>query len=171
MFLLEYISNDLLGFLISQYDFILPAAVMVGLTLIAFMLSLFAFGSSPKIFLVDFACYKPPNSLACSKEMVIERLRLHGNFSDESLEFMKKLMKASGLGEATYLSEGLLKEPLDTSTKAARKRRRWWCSELWMSYWARLGYKLSENVLSYNLSGMGCSAGLLSIGLAKTFSR
>uniref|UniRef100_F6GXK7 3-ketoacyl-CoA synthase n=1 Tax=Vitis vinifera TaxID=29760 RepID=F6GXK7_VITVI len=194
MFLLGFISNDLLGFLISQSGFILSMAVMVGLTLIAFiMLSIFAFGSSPKIFLLDFACYKPPSSLACTKEMVIERLRRHGNFSDESLKFMKKLMKTSGLGEATYLSEGLLREPLDMSMEATRKE-----AEM-VVFGALLGktgvkgeeigivvvhssifntvpslasmivnrYKLGKNVLSYNLSGMGCSAGLLSIGLAK----
>ena len=28
-------------------------------------------------------------------------------------------------------------------------------------------YKLRENILSYNLGGMGCSAGLISIDLAK----
>ncbi|XP_034689639.1 3-ketoacyl-CoA synthase 20-like [Vitis riparia] len=197
MFLLGFISNDLLGFLISQSSFILPAAaIMVGLTLIAFMLYLFAFGSSPKIFLLDFACYKPPSSLACTKEMVIERLRLHGNFSDKSLELMKKLMKTSGLGEATYLSEGLLKEPLDMSTEATRKEAEMVVFGAVDELLGKTGvkgeeigivvvhssifntvpslasmivnrYKLRENVLSYNMSGMGCSAGLLSIGLAK----
>ena len=109
---------------------------------------------------------------------------------------MKKLMKTSGLGEATYLSEGLLREPLDMSMEATRKEAEMVVFGAVDELLGKTGvkgeeigivvvhssifntvpslasmivnrYKLGKNVLSYNPSGMGCSAGLLSIGLAK----
>lgn len=198
MSLLGFMSNDLPGFLASQLGFIPPPAVVVmGLAVIAFTISLFAFRSSPKIFLIDFACYKPPNSLACTMEMVTEKLRMYGKFSEESLEFMRKVMKTSGIGEGTYLPEGLVREPApDMSAKAARKEAEMVVFGAVDELLGKTGvkseeigivvvhssifntvpslasmvvnrYKLGENVLSYNLSGMGCSAGLLSIALAK----
>ena len=121
---------------------------------------------------------------------------MHANFSDESLEFMSNLMKTSGLGEETYLSEGLLRQPMDTSGKAAREEAKMVVFGAVDELLEKTGvkgeeigivivhssnyntipslasmivnrYKLGENVLSYNLSGMGCSAGLLSIVLAR----
>ncbi|XP_076900972.1 3-ketoacyl-CoA synthase 11-like [Bidens hawaiensis] len=153
--------------------------------------------TSPKqIYLVDFSCYKPPTSQKASKEVVMKQARQCGEFSKEQLDFMKKILERSGLGESTYLAEIFFGQKYEPSMKAARR-------EVEMSIFgavdmlvAKTGvkgkeigilivncciyntepslcsmvvnrYKFREDVITYNLSGMGCSAGLMAIGLAK----
>ena len=128
--------------------------------------------------------------------MVLKRLRLYGDFSEESLEFMKKTLETLGSGESTYLPEGLVREPPEMSTEEARKEAEMVMFGAVDELLAKTGvkgeeigivvvncssfkvvpslssmivnrYKLREGVLSYNLGGMGCSAGLLAIGMAK----
>ncbi|PWA79410.1 hypothetical protein CTI12_AA113780 [Artemisia annua] len=95
--------------------------------------------TSCKVYLIDFACYKPPTPQQCTKELVMKQATQSGYFSEKTLDFFKKALERSGLGDSTYLAEH------DSFNR----------------------YKLRENVITYNLVGMGCSAGLLAIGLAK----
>ena len=190
------IPNSLSQFL-TNLNFTSTPAVICFSLMVVFMLNLiFILKPSPEIFLLDFACYKPPSSLACTKEMVLKRLRLYGDFSEESLEFMKKTLETLGSGESTYLPEGLVREPPEMSTEEARKEAEMVMFGAVDELLAKTGvkgeeigivvvncssfkvvpslssmivnrYKLREGVLSYNLGGMGCSAGLLAIGMAK----
>lgn len=120
-----------------------------------------------------------------------------GLLSQGTLDFMKKLLERSGLGDSTYMPEIFSDDQRYTpSIKDSRR-------EVEMAIFgsidmllAKTGvrsedigilivncciyntipslssiivnqYNLRENVASYNLVGMGCSAGLLAIGLAK----
>ncbi|XP_057787000.1 3-ketoacyl-CoA synthase 20-like [Salvia miltiorrhiza] len=149
-----------------------------------------------RVYLVDFACYKPGAEAMCSKEMFMDRSRRAGSFTAENLDFQRKILERSGLGQKTYFPEALLRVPPQPCMAEARKE-----AEMVMfgavddllaktavkpkdigilvvncslfnptpSLSAMLvnHYKMRGNVLSYNLGGMGCSAGLISIDLAK----
>ncbi|KAK9055744.1 hypothetical protein SSX86_026829 [Deinandra increscens subsp. villosa] len=152
--------------------------------------------TSCKVYLIDFVCYKPPDSQKCSRERFLKQIRQHGHFTEEILDFLKNLFERGGLGDSTYLSETYFKQSYKPSMKEARR-------EVEMTIFGSLDkllrktgvrtdnigilivnccvyntepslssmivnrYKFSENIITYNLAGMGCSAGLLATGLAK----
>lgn len=130
-------------------------------------------------------------------ESTIEKSKLYLNtLSNETLEFMQKILERSGLGQSTYLPDALLKDPPNPCMEEARKEAEQSMFGAVDEVLAKTGveskeigilvvnctifsavpslssmivnrYKLGDGVLSYNLSGMGCSASLSAIGLAK----
>ncbi|KVI12417.1 hypothetical protein Ccrd_009175 [Cynara cardunculus var. scolymus] len=152
--------------------------------------------ASCKIYMIDFACYKPPVSQQCSKEFAIKQARTNGFFSEETLAFIEKNMDKSGLGDSAYLAEVFLGKTYNPSIRDSRREVEMAVFGSIDTILAKTGvrshdigiliancciyntvpslstiivnrYKLPENVINYNLVGMGCSAGLLAIGLAK----
>ncbi|OIV89074.1 hypothetical protein TanjilG_28415 [Lupinus angustifolius] len=149
-----------------------------------------------KVYLVDFACYKPPTSCICTKEKFMLRSKCVGVFTDESLDFQRKILGSFGLGENTYLPESLMNITPNNCMDGAREETQ---SVIVGAIDALLlqtkvkadeikivvtncsifnpipslsaivvnHYRLKHNILSYNLSGMGCSAGLIAVDLAK----
>ncbi|KAL5852844.1 hypothetical protein ACOSQ3_007962 [Xanthoceras sorbifolium] len=149
-----------------------------------------------KVYLVDFACYKPEPALMCSKEVYMQLVKQAGTFTEESLAFKKKILERSGVGQMTYGPEGLMEIPHRRSMADARKETEAVIVGAIDELLAKTGvkprdigilvvnsslfnptpslsamvvnrYKLRGNILSYNLGGMGCSAGIISIDLAK----
>ncbi|KAJ9543503.1 hypothetical protein OSB04_023210 [Centaurea solstitialis] len=152
--------------------------------------------TSRRVYLLDFACYKAPDSQKCAKDTMVERARHSGYFSEDKVDFMQKVLEKSGLGDSTYLAEVYMKQVADPCMKESKR-------EIEMSVFgsidmllAKTGvrceeigilvvnccifnmvpslssmivnrYKLKEGIVSYNLVGMGCSAGLMAIGLAE----
>uniref|UniRef100_A0A6N2KMF9 3-ketoacyl-CoA synthase n=1 Tax=Salix viminalis TaxID=40686 RepID=A0A6N2KMF9_SALVM len=188
-------SNDLPKFIVNFSDIIAP---LFGLTLIALLLSrIFDSKPSRKVFLLDFACYKPPAGQTWSKELVIERARQAcTNLSEETLEFMEKLLEKSGLGPSTYLPDAFRRDPPNECLDEARKESEMVIFGAVDELLAKTGvkgedigivivscgvlevvpslsamivnrYKLGDKAASYDLSGMGCSAGLAAVDLAK----
>ncbi|CAI0465679.1 unnamed protein product [Linum tenue] len=84
-------------------------------------------------------------------------------------------MEKSGYGQMTYAPTGLLtKSPPDQSIAAAREETEAAIFGAIDNLLEKVGVEVREigvlmrgNVLSYNLGGMGCSAGLISVDLAK----
>ncbi|XP_058762032.1 3-ketoacyl-CoA synthase 2-like [Vicia villosa] len=171
-------------------------SLLLWCTLIAFIAIFYQKKCSKKVFLVDFACYKPSPRGICSKETFIEKSKSGGHFKDESILFQKNIIDKSGIGGKAYLTESLLKIPPCISTIEARKETEsvifGAIDELLLKTKMKVEdikilitncsifnpspslsamvinhYKLKHQTLSYNLSGMGCSAGLISIDLAK----
>ncbi|KAI3773045.1 hypothetical protein L6452_04243 [Arctium lappa] len=152
--------------------------------------------SCKETYLIDFACYKPPVSQQCTKEFTMKQARINGYFTEETLDFMEKTLERSGLGDSTYLAEIFLGKTYNPSIRDSRREVEMAVFGSIDMLLAKTGvrsqdigilivncciyntvpslsaivvhrYKLPENVITYNLVGMGCSAGLLAIGLAK----
>ncbi|KAJ6736175.1 3-KETOACYL-COA SYNTHASE [Salix viminalis] len=192
-------SNDLQKFIASHLSLFTNfiALVLLCLTLTILLLSkLFESKPSRKVFLLDFACYKPPASQMWSKELTMEIARHQFALSKEALLFMEKLLEKSGLGPSTYLPEAFRTYPPNECMEEVRKESETVIFGAVDDVLAKTGvkgkdigivivncclfntapslsamivnrYKLGDKVVSYNLSGMGCSAGLAAIGLAK----
>jgi 3-ketoacyl-CoA synthase len=165
-------------------------------TLLVFLGTAYFLTRPRPVYLVDFACYKPGPERRCTRETFMRCSRLTGCFTDASLEFQRKILERSGLGEDTYLPPAVTRVPPNPSMDEARAEAREVMFGAVDELLAKTGvkpkdigilvvncslfnptpslsamvvnhYKLRGNVVSYNLGGMGCSAGLLSVDLAK----
>ncbi|XP_019189925.1 PREDICTED: 3-ketoacyl-CoA synthase 11-like [Ipomoea nil] len=171
-------------------------SVIICSTLLVFLSTLYFLTRPRPVYLVDFSCYKPEEARKCTRQIFMERSGLTGTFSEENLRFQKKILERSGLGESTYLPEAVLRVPPNPCMAEARKEAETVmfgaidellaktcikpkdigilvvnCSLFnptpSLSAMIVNHYKLRGNIVSYNLGGMGCSAGLISIDLAK----
>lgn len=148
------------------------------------------------VYLLDFACYKPPDTQKCTKQFMLEKAKDSGYFSEETVHFMRKVLGKSGIGDSTYLAEVYLAKIPDPCMKESRREMELSVFGSIDTLLAKTGvrcedigilvvncciyntmpslssmivnrYKLKESIISYNVVGMGCSAGLMAIGLAE----
>lgn len=147
-------------------------------------------------YLVDFACYRPPNELKISKEEYISLARKSGKFNQKALQFQQRVLKISGIGDQTYLPQIIFNPNHKISIRDGREEA---ATVMFASVDTLLSttrvhprdiqivivncgilnttpslsamlinhYKLKHNVQSFNLGGMGCAGGIVAIDLAK----
>ena len=147
------------------------------------------------VFLVDYACYRPPDHLQVRFYQFMDHSKLTGDFTESTLEFQRKILERSGLGEETYVPQAMHYLPPRPSMSAAREEAEQVmfgaldalfsdtcikpkdigilvvnCSLFnptpSLSAMIVNKYKLRGNIRSFNLGGMGCSAGVIAIDLA-----
>ncbi|KAF6264839.1 FAE1/Type III polyketide synthase-like protein-domain-containing protein [Scenedesmus sp. NREL 46B-D3] len=181
----------------SQTDltFNLVTVVLCSSVLLAALLSFFLLQTRP-VYLVDFSCYKPPDSWKTPKQMFNDCSVASKKFTPESIDFQGKILARSGLGDDTYLPPGLAQQPPAISMSDARWEFEQVCFTAVRDVLAKTGvhprqigcvivncslfnptpslsamvmnhFKMSSNVINYNLGGMGCSAGIIAIDLAR----
>ncbi|XP_052188473.1 3-ketoacyl-CoA synthase 11-like [Diospyros lotus] len=179
----------------NQLKFNLVTVILCS-ALMVFLATLYFMSRPRKVYLVDFACYKPEPARTCTLEIFMERSALAGTFTEENLAFQKKILERSGLGQKTYVPEAILRVPPNRCMAEARKEAEMVMFGAIDELLAKTGvkakdigilivncslfnptpslsamivnhYKLRGNIRSYSLGGMGCSAGLISIDLGK----
>ncbi|KAJ7534006.1 hypothetical protein O6H91_13G075500 [Diphasiastrum complanatum] len=150
----------------------------------------------PSVYLIDFACFRPPSHLRAPFSAFIEHSILGNCFNEKSREFQNRILARSGLGELTVLPESIHYLPPMPDFTAARRESEMVIFAALDELLEKTGvrpkdidilitncslfnptpslssmivnhYKMRSNILSYHLSGMGCSAGVISIDLAK----
>jgi len=151
-------------------------------------------------YLLAFSTFKAPASWRVSHEQIIEMMKHQECFTDDSLDFMKRLLVRSGTGQSTAWPPGIVqslhgKKP-DRSIEASRREAETIIFDIVESAMKKANvtpeeidvlvincslfsptpslcasvitkFKLRSDILSYNLSGMGCGASLLALDLAK----
>lgn len=177
----------------ASYDL---ATVLSFVGLLVFTLSVYFMSKPRPIYLLDFACFKPTDDLKVTKEEFIEMARKSGKFDEASLEFQKRILESSGIGDETYVPRSIgspertatMKEgraeasavmfgAIDEAFEKTRVRPKDVgvlvvnCSIFnptpSLSAMIINHYKMRGNILSFNLGGMGCSAGVIALDLAR----
>ncbi|CAI7890291.1 unnamed protein product [Closterium sp. NIES-53] len=148
------------------------------------------------VYLVDFVCFKPPEHLALSLSGALDHAKKLQKFNDKALEFQNRILERAGLGDRTCLPPSFINIPPNPSLDMARKEAEMvifgsldelftktgirprdvgilivncsvFCPTPSLSAMIVNKYEMRSNIRSYNLGGMGCSAGVISIDLAR----
>ncbi|KAK9288683.1 hypothetical protein L1049_017146 [Liquidambar formosana] len=152
------------------------------------------------IYLLDFACYQPPDSCRLPKSMFVEHIFLDNSFDSDCVAFKTKIMEKSGFSEETSIPPSQSYLPIrksisfdfeeattvifSTVTELLKKNKinpktidilisnsSLFCPTPSLSAMVVNKFKMRSNIMSFNLSGMGCSAGVLSVALAQDLLR
>ncbi|XVE53813.1 hypothetical protein DITRI_Ditri03aG0032300 [Diplodiscus trichospermus] len=172
------------------------ATVLSFFAVFVFTVSVYFMSRPRSIYLIDFACYRPNDDLKVTKEQFIEVARRSGKFDEASLQFQKRILKSSGIGDETYIPKALMSNDNCATMKEGRLEASTVMfgalDELFektrirpkdvgvlvvncsifnptpsLSAMIINHYKMRGNILSYNLGGMGCSAGIIAVDLAR----
>lgn len=151
---------------------------------------------STRIYLVDFTCYLPPGRLRVPKAHFIEHVEMSNINGREGIDFQVKVWERSGIGSETSMPDPLHEIPPRESLDDTRNEIEMvfftvvedllskhkidpksidilvsncsiFCSTPSISSMIINKFGFRSDIKSVNLSGMGCSAGILSICLAK----
>ncbi|KAL4178842.1 hypothetical protein AMTRI_Chr13g84200 [Amborella trichopoda] len=163
---------------------------------IVFMASLYFISKPRPIYLVDYTCYKPPDSCRVPRSLFLEHISLSPCFDPESVKFQVRILERSGLGERTCVTPSLFYIPPDPTMADARADVELVIFSAVDALFKRTGikpeevdilivnctvfsptpslsdmvikkFKMMSNIKSFNLSGMGCSANPLAVDLAR----
>lgn len=169
--------------------------VAISITLV-FLLAFYLSKRSRPVYLVDFSCYKPEDERKMSMESFLKMSEESGAFEEDTLQFQRRIASRSSVGDETYLPKGITSRPPNLCMKEARAEAEAVMFGALDSLFDKTGvkpsdigilivncslfnptpslssmivnhYKLRTDIKSYNLGGMGCSAGLISIELAR----
>jgi len=168
----------------------------VGSLILFLIISLYFVLKSRPVYLIDFETYDAPLDLHITQERVTARTREVGFFDEESIIFQEKILQRTGLGNCTYFPPGIVQSPPDLSMSKARleaemvlfttvtdllKKTNTSPKEIdvvivncslfnptpSLAEMLINKFKLRHNIIAYNIAGMGCSAGVVSLDLVR----
>ncbi|KAG1342593.1 3-ketoacyl-CoA synthase 10 [Cocos nucifera] len=177
----------------TSYDL---ATVLAFFGVVVFTVSVYFMSRPRPIYLIDFACYRPSDDLKVSGEEFMELARKSGKFEEESLAFQFRILKSSGIGDETYVPKSIFSPGNCATMKEGRAEASMVMFGALDELFEKCGvrpkevgilvvncslfnptpslsamivnhYKMRGNILSYNLGGMGCSAGIIALDLAR----
>ncbi|XP_073306889.1 3-ketoacyl-CoA synthase 5-like [Primulina huaijiensis] len=148
------------------------------------------------VYLLDFSCLKPPNFCRAPLSTYIEHAQMLDFLDEKSVSFMSKVLAQSGQGERTYISPGISFIPPESSHREALKEVHLvlfpvvddllsksrissseidilivncsgFCPNPSLSSIVINKYSMREDIKSFTISGMGCSASALAIDMAQ----
>ncbi|KAF7842704.1 3-ketoacyl-CoA synthase 7 [Senna tora] len=155
---------------------------------------------SRNVYLLDFVCFLPPENLRIPHATFVEHCE-HNNIAKESVDFESKLMERSGIGPEACMPDSVHEIPLkydslrhaqseielvlftivqDLLTKHNVHPKNidilisncsLFCPTPSLTSIIINKFGFRSNIKNVSLSGMGCSAGMLSISLAKDLLR
>lgn len=167
------------------------------LSLVAFALVYYIAKRPRPVYLVDFMTSKMDDALKMTMPETKQIIVRSGLFTKEYIDWQSRLLDLTGLGHETYLPRPFHIDPMVTTLASSREECeiviRCACDRLFanahidptkdidvvicncslfnptpsISAMLMNMYKIKDTCKNYNLSGMGCSAGLFSIDLAK----
>lgn len=147
------------------------------------------------VLLLNYSCHKPPPHRKCTYKVCESFVRQTAHLTPESVEFMRNIYLKSGLGDQTYAPPFIFtSDKVPTLEYAVQEAQEGMFSAVdsllrktriepglidhvivtsgsfspspSLSSHLVNHYGLSPDVKSYNLSGMGCSSGVIAIDLA-----
>ncbi|KAI3469368.1 hypothetical protein Pfo_026031 [Paulownia fortunei] len=152
------------------------------------------------IYLLDYTCYKPPSSYRIPMSMFVEHMELEDQFDPNSVAFQVKILEKSGFSEETCVAPSLSRLPIAKSLSVAIDEAETVIFSVVKQLLEKNNihpkavdilitnsctfsptpsltamvikeFKMRSNIMSFNLSGMGCSAGIVSVALARDLLR
>ncbi|XP_008800778.2 3-ketoacyl-CoA synthase 6-like [Phoenix dactylifera] len=194
--LVSGLMNDLIEVQKLWASFQAYYLLFFSLALIIFLATVYFMSRPRPVYLVDFACYKPPASSRFPFSKFMNHSKQNEVFEPSSIEFQRKILERSGLGEDTSLppahhvipfaptmaksreeSELVIFSVVDSLFRKTKVKPRdidilvvncsLFSPTPSLSAMIVNKYKMRSNIRSFNLSGMGCSAGIISIDLAR----
>ncbi|KAK4780894.1 hypothetical protein SAY87_017000 [Trapa incisa] len=110
--------EELLGIWRSlHFDFV---QVLCSAFLVTFIATVYFMSKPRTIFLVDYACYKPPVTCRVPFSTFMEHSRLILKDNPKSVEFQMRILERSGLGEETCLPPAIHYIPPKPTMEEAR---------------------------------------------------
>lgn len=184
--------------LFSFYDSLSLTSIHIicSLFIITYVTTCYIMSRPRTIYLVDYACFRPPITCRIPFASFMEHAHLILSDEPKSVRFQMKILERSGLSEETALPPAMHYIPPTPTMDLAREEAELVIFSAMDSLLAKTGlkpkdidvlvvncslfsptpslsamvinkYKLRSNIKSFNLSGMGCSAGVISIDLAR----
>lgn len=191
--LIQLLNNTIVDLITSPYHFF--AVLLVAGNAILY----FACRRKVPIYLIGFACYCPPSSHRLPKAMFEENN--HFDVMDpEAVEFQSKITAKSGFSDETSIPPSLAQIPKIKALTFALEEVETimysaitdlfqknninpkaidivitnssiFCPTPSLSAMVVNKFRMRSNIMSFHLSGMGCSAGIIAVGLARDLLR
>lgn len=147
------------------------------------------------VYLLDFTCYRAPDSNRFPMSTLLETIYLYDRIDQESIDFQARVLERSWLSNQTSIPPSMTEIPIKKSlssvqieamttlfTSVEELLRKSKISPTSidilitncslhsptpsLSSMVINKFHMRSNIKSFNLSGMGCAAGILSVGLA-----
>ncbi|CAI0439351.1 unnamed protein product [Linum tenue] len=166
------------------------AFFMLGFLYLAFR------SNNTSVYLIDYTCYRPPDYLRASVPHFTEHIERTEGFSRENRDLQQKVLQRSGIGDEACMPIAVHELPPNTSFNPSQQEVEQvafqvvkdllskhrinpkgidilisncsiFCPTPSITSMIINRFGLRSNVKSISLSGMGCSAGLISISMIK----